>query len=152
VEKFSAGLAILGLAGVAVLARAAVRPPLEQPRFLGPGVTLTMAELKGPPPGSNVVALEVTVTNHGQGPIRLKYADFSISDDAGERSMALLPSELASETHATPPLREGVLPSGQSRSGTLYFRTPFRFPRPFDLRVDLETAGNANISRTFWPL
>jgi len=115
-------------------------------------VTLTLGELKNPPQGSNIVALDVTVENHGSVAIKLKYADFSLSDRAGERSMALLPVELAYEKISSGIFKEGTLPSGQSRSGTLYFRTPYDFPRPFNLRVDLETTGNADLSRTFWPL
>lgn len=111
-----------------------------------------MGDLKNPPHGSNIVALDVTVENHGGVAIKLKYADFSLSDGAGERSMALLPVELAYENISNGIFKEGNLPSGQSRSGTLYFRTPYDFPRPFNLRVDLETAGNADLSRTFWPL
>jgi hypothetical protein len=111
-----------------------------------------MGELKNPPHGSNIVALDVTVANHGAVAVKLKYVDFSLSDGAGERSMALLPVELAYEKIATGIFQEGTLQSGQSRSGTLYFRTPYDFPRPFNLRVDLENTGNSELSRTFWPL
>ena len=115
-------------------------------------MTLTRGELKNPPHGSNIVALDITVANHGGIAIKLKYADFSLSDGAGERSMALLPVELTHEKISSGIFKEGTLASGQSRSGTLYFRTPYDFPRPFNLRVDLETTGNADLSRTFWPL
>jgi hypothetical protein len=144
-------LAAVSLAGAAVFAQGGGRPSLSQPRFLGPGVTLSMGGLKNPPKGSNIVSLDVTVANQGNGPIKLRYCDFSLADGAGQRSMALLPTELDGKRSGRL-LQEGVLPGGESRSGTLYFRTPFAFARPFDLRVDLETAGNADISRTFWPL
>jgi hypothetical protein len=150
-SAWSAGLLIC-LAGAAVVAQPSAPPPVPQPRRLGPGVTLNLGELKNPPQGSNIVALDVTVENHGSVAIKLKYADFSLSDRAGERSMALLPVELAHEKISSGIFKEGTLASGQSRSGTLYFRTPYDFSRPFNLRVDLETAGNADLSRTFWPL
>jgi len=145
------GLAIC-LVGAVVFAQPTALPRVPQPRYLGPGVTLSMGALKNPPHGSNIVALDVTVENRGSIAIKLKYDDFSLSDSAGERSMALLPVELAYEHVTNGIFKEGYLPSGQSRSGTLYFRTPYDFPRPFNLRVDLETAGNADLSRTFWPL
>lgn len=145
------GLAIC-LAGAAVVAQPSAPPPVPQPRFLGPGVTLTMGPLKNPAHGSNIVALDVTIANHGSVSVKLKYVDFSLSDGAGERSMALLPVELVHENISSGIFQEGILPSGQSRTGTLYFRTPYDFPRPFDLRVDLETTANSELSRTFWPL
>jgi uncharacterized protein DUF4352 len=148
---WGAGLLIC-LAGAAVVAQPSAPPRVPQPLTLGPGVTLTRGELKNPPHGSNIVALDVTVENHGSVTIKLKYADFSLSDGAGERSMALLPVELAYENISSGTFQEGTLASGQRRSGTLYFRTPYDFPRPFNLRIDLETAGNADLSRTFWPL
>lgn len=134
-----------------MFAQGTARPPLSQPRFLGPGVTFSMGSLTSPPHGSNIVSLDVTVSNQGSGAINLKYCDFSLSDGAGQRSMALLPTELTGKRTGRL-LQEGLLPSGESRAGTLYFRTPFAFARPFDLRVDLETADNAAVSRTFWPL
>jgi hypothetical protein len=151
VGKLLGAVAALLLVGTVVFAQGNDRPAPAPPMFLGPGVTFTMGSLKNPPHGSNIVSLEVTVTNRGTDAINLKYCDFSLADGAGQRSMALLPAELADKRVARL-LGEGVLPSGQSRSGTLYFRTPFAFARPFDLRVDLETASNANVSRTFWPL
>jgi hypothetical protein len=139
------------LVGGAVFAQGNDRPAPPPPRFLGPGVTFTLGALKNPPHGSNIVSLDVTVTNQGSEAINLKYCDFSLADGAGQRSMALLPAELA-DKRVVRLLAEGLLPSGQTRAGTLYFRTPFAFARPFDLRVDLETASNASVSRTFWPL
>jgi hypothetical protein len=140
------------LAGAAVLAQPSAPAAVPRPLTLGPGVTFTRGELKNPPHGSNIVALDITVENRGNVAVKLRYTDFSLSDRAGERSMALLPIELAYEKIADGIFKEGTLPSGQSRSGTLYFRTPYDFPRPFNLRIDLETAGNADLSRTFWPL
>jgi hypothetical protein len=148
---WGAGLLIF-LAGAAVVAQPSAPTRVPRPLTLGPGVTLTRGELENPPHGSNIVALHVTVENHGSVTIKLKYADFSLSDGAGERSMALLPVELAYEKISSGTFQEGTLASGQRRSGTLYFRTPYDFPRPFNLRIDLETAGNADLSRTFWPL
>jgi hypothetical protein len=150
-RTWSAGLLVC-LAGAAVFAQPSAPSPAPQPRTLGPGVTLGLGALQNPPQGSNIVALDVTVENRGSVAIKLKYVDFSLSDRAGERSMALLPVELAHEKIADGIFKEGTLSSGQSRSGRLYFRTPYDFPRPFNLRVDLETAGNADLSRTFWPL
>jgi len=143
---------VLCLGGAAVMAQPSAPSPVPQPLTLGPGVTLSLGELKNPPHGSNIVALDVTVENRGSLAVKLRYVDFSITDRAGERSMALLPVELADEKMSNGILKEGTLASGQSRSGRLYFRTPYDFPRPFNLRVDLETAGNADLSRTFWPL
>jgi hypothetical protein len=143
---------VICLAGAAVFAQPSAPPRAPQPRTLGPGVTLGMGDLQNPPHGSNIVALDVTVENRGSVAIKLKYVDFSLADGAGERSMALLPVELAYEKISSGIFKEGDLPSGQSRTGTLYFRTPYDFPRPFNLRVDLETARNADLSRTFWPL
>jgi hypothetical protein len=142
---------VIWLAGAAVFAQPSA-PPAPQPLTLGPGVTLTLGELRNPPHGSNIVALDITVENRGGVAVKLKYADFSLSDRAGERSMALLPVELSYEKLSGGIFQEGPLASGQSRAGTLYFRTPYDFPRPFNLRVDLESAGNADLSRTFWPL
>ena len=88
---------VLSLGCIAVLARAALRSggSSRQPLSLGAGVTLSIEPVKRPrTPSSDLVPLPVTLTNHGSGAIRVRYRDFSLTDGAGQRSLALLPSEL----------------------------------------------------------
>ena len=161
---FSAGLSLrmtigiaflLSVGCIAVLARAALRSgaATRQPFSLGAGVTLSIAEVKQPRGAtSNVVPLPVTLANHGAGTIRVKYRDFSLTDGAGQRSMALLPSELLFEKVSAPLLPEGAIASGQSRSGSLYFHLPTVFVRPIGLRVDLEAPDGTALGQTVVPL
>ena len=89
---------VLSLGCIAVLARAASalrRATRRQPLALGAGVTLSIEQVKQPRTAtSDVVPLPVTLANHGSGAIRVRYRDFSLTDGAGQRSLALLPSEL----------------------------------------------------------
>jgi hypothetical protein len=146
---------VLSLGCIAVLARAALRAgaAAPQPRFLGAGVTLSIAPVNSPAnPKSDVVPLPVTLTNHGSGTIRVKYRDFSLTDSVGQRSLALLPAELLFEKVSSSLLPEGSLGSGQSSSGSLYFHLPSGFVRPLGLRVDLEAPDGTALARTIVPL
>jgi hypothetical protein len=88
----------------------------------------------------------VTVANHGQDAIRIRYRDFALAEDDSLNDTALLPAELGqpAKAHLLP---EGLLRGGESTSGFLYFRLPAR--RPSTLRVDLEAANEVTISRNF---
>ena len=146
---------VLSLGCIAVLARAALRSggATPQPFILGAGITLSIAKVKQPRTAtSDVVPLPVTLANHGSGTIRVKYRDFSLTDGAGQRSMALLPSELLFERVSSPLLPEGALVSGQSSSGSLYFHLPSGFVRPIGLRVDLEAPDGRALGQTIVPL
>jgi len=117
------------------------------------GVTLSIEPVKRPrTPSSDVVPLPVTLTNHGSGVIRVRYRDFSLTDGAGQRSLALLPSELRDQKVSSPLLPEGSIASGQSRSGSLYFHLPTAFVRPIGLRVDLEAPDGTALGQTIVPL
>jgi hypothetical protein len=145
---------VLSLGCIAVLARAALRsgPRTSQPFALGAGVTLSIAKGNERAASSDVVPLPVTLTNHGSGTIRVKYRDFSLTDGAGQRSLALLPSELRFEKVSSPLLPEGAIASGQSSSGNLYFHLPSAFVRPIGLRVDLEAPDGTALGQTIVPL
>ena len=146
---------VLSLACIAVLARASLRSgaSTRQPLGLGAGVTLSIEPVKQPrTPSSDVVPLPVTLTNHGSGAIRVRYRDFSLTDGAGQRSLALLPSELRYQKVSSPLLPEGAIASGQSRSGSLYFHLPSAFVRPIGLRVDLEAPDGTALGQTIVPL
>jgi hypothetical protein len=145
----------LSVGCIAVLARAALRagaaPP--EPLSLGAGVTLSIAPVKRPnTASSDVVPVPVTLANHGSGTIRLMYRDFSLTDSVGQRSMALLPAELLFEKVTAPLLPEGSLTSGQSSSGSLYFRLPSAFVRPIGLRIDLESPDGRALGQSIVPL
>jgi hypothetical protein len=150
------GIALaLSLGCIAVLARAALRSGAgsPQPLSLGAGVTLSIAPVKRPPSTtSDVVPLPVTLANHGAGTIRVSYRDFSLTDGAGQRSMALLPAELLFEKVTSPLLPEGAIARGQSSSGSLYFHLPSTFVRPIGLRVDLEAPDGTALGQTIVPL
>lgn len=147
----------LSVGCIAVLARAALRSAAAspQPLSLGAGVTLAIAPtpMKRPPTAtSDVIPVPVTLANHGSGTVRLMYRDFSLTDGAGQRSMALLPAELLFEKVSAPLLPEGALASGQSSSGSLYFRLPSSFVRPIGLRIDLESPDGTALGQTIVPL
>ena len=130
----------LGLIAVGAGAVPAPPPPVS----LGAGVMLSIAPLKRPlSAASALVPLPVTIANHGSGPIRVKCRHFFLTDGVGQKSMALLPSELVFERTSSPPLPEGTLSSGQISAGTLYFHLPSTFVSPIELRVDLESADGA---------
>jgi len=144
---------VLSLGCVAVLARAALDAGPRGPLALGAGVTLSIAPLNHPPAAtSDVLPLPVTLTNHGARAIRVRYRDFALTDGAGQRSMALLPSELRGEKVPAPLLPEGSIASGQSSSGSLYFHLPSAFVRPIGLRVDLEAPDGTALGQTVVPL
>jgi hypothetical protein len=146
---------VLSLGCIAVLARAALRSgaATRPPLFLGAGVTLSIEQVKQPrTTTSDVVPLPVTLSNHGSATIRVKYRDFSLTDSAGQRSMALLPAELLFEKVSSPLLPEGSIASGQSSSGSLYFHLPSAFVRPIGLRVDLEAPDGTALGQTVIPL
>lgn len=145
---------VVSLGCVAVLARAALRAGAgpRGPLALGAGVTLSIAPVKHPPAATDVLPLPVTLTNHGARTIRVRYRDFALTDGAGQRSMALLPSELRVEKVSAPLLPEGAIASGQSSSGNLYFHLPSAFVRPIGLRVDLEAPDGTALGRTVVPL
>jgi hypothetical protein len=129
----------------------------RQPLALGAGVTLSIQQVKRPRTAtSDVVPLPVTLTNHGSGAIQVKYRDFSLTDGAGQRSMALLPSELRFAKVSAPAssslLPEGALASGRSSSGSLYFHLPVAFVRPIGLRIDLEAPDGTPLGQTVVPL
>lgn len=146
---------VLSVGCIAVLARAALRSGGErrQPLALGAGVTLSVEQVKRPRTAtSDVIPLPVTLTNHGSGAIQVRYRDFSLTDGAGQRSLALLPSELRFQKISSPLLPEGAIASGQSSSGNLYFHLPSAFVRPVGLRVDLETPDGTTLGQTVVPL
>jgi hypothetical protein len=146
---------VLSLGCIAVLARAALRSGSDprHPLALGAGVTLSIEHVKRARSAtSDVVPLPVTLTNHGSGPIRVRYRDFSLIDGAGQRSLALLPSELRFQKVSSPPLPEGAIASGQSSSGSLYFHLPTAFVGPIGLRVDLEAPDGTTLGQTVVPL
>jgi hypothetical protein len=145
----------LSLGSIAVLARAALRSggAFRQPVFLGAGVTLSVEPMKQTRAAtSDVVPLSVTLSNHGRGTIRVKYCDFSLTDGVGQRSLALLPSELLFEKPSSPLLPEGALLSGQSSAGSLYFHLPSGFVHPIGLRIDLESPDGTALGQTIVPL
>jgi hypothetical protein len=116
-------------------------------------VTLAIAPLKRSRAGTaELVPLPVTLANHGAGTIRVRYRQFMLTDSVGQKSMALLPSELRFEKTSSPPLPEGTLSSEKSTSGTLYFHLPSTFVPPIGLRVDLESADGAVLGQTIVPL
>jgi hypothetical protein len=127
--------------------------PSPQPWALGQGVTLSIDRLRSSTErkDSGIISMSVTITNDGQGAIILKYRDLSLSDRAEQRYPALLPAELPGERTGVL-LPEGVIGRGHRRSGLLYFRAPPSGAGPIKLRVDLESAGEVPISRTFLPL
>ena len=146
---------VLSLGCIAVLARAALRSGAESrpPLSLGAGVTLSIGQVKPPrSKTSDVVPLPVTLANHGSSAIEVRYRDFSLTDGAGQRSLALLPSELRYQKVSSPLLPEGAIASGQSRSGSLYFHLPSAFVRPIGLRVDLEAPDGTALGQTIIPL
>ena len=146
---------VLSLGCIAVLARAALRSGADarQPLSLGAGVTLSIEPVKRPRTATtDVVPLPVTLSNHGSGAIRVRYRDFSLTDGAGQRSLALLPSELRDQKVSSPLLPEGSIASGQSRSGSLYFHLPSAFVHPIGLRVDLEAPDGTALGQTIVPL
>lgn len=141
----------VSLGFIAVIARADAAPP--QPVSLGAGVTLSIAPLQRPrSEGSDLVPLPVTIANHGPGTIRIKYRHFLLMDGVGQKSLALLPSELLFEKTSSRPLPEGTLSSGKSSSGSLYFHLPSTFVRPIGLRVDVESADGTVLGQTIVPL
>jgi hypothetical protein len=145
----------LSVGCIAVLARAALRSgaAAPQPLSLGAGVTVSIAPVKRPRSAtSDLLPVPVTLANHGSGTIRLMYRDFSLTDGAGQRSMALLPAELLFERVSAPLLPEGALASGQSSSGSLYFHLPSAFVRPIGLRIDLESPDGKALGQTIVPL
>jgi hypothetical protein len=141
----------VSLGFAAAIARADAAPP--QPVPLGAGATLSITPFKRPRSATTeLVALPVTIANHGAGTIRLKYRQFLLTDGAGQKSMALLPSELQFEKTSARPLAEGTVSSGSSSSGVLYFHLPSAFIRPIWLRVDLESADGTVLGQTMVPL
>jgi hypothetical protein len=146
---------VLSLGCIGVLARAALHSGASTPHplSLGAGVTLSIERVKLPRTAtSDLVPLPVRLTNHGSGAIRVRYRDFSLTDGAGQRSLALLPSELRYQKVSSPLLPEGAIASGQSSSGNLYFHLPSAFVRPIGLRVDLEAPDGTAIGQTIVPL
>ena len=136
---------------IAVVARGDAAPP--QPFSVGAGVTLSIAPLQRPrSAASDVVPLPVTISNHGHATIRVRCRHFFLTDSAGQKSMALLPSELLFEKTSARPLPEGTLASGRSSSGSLYFHLPSTFVRPIGLRVDVESADGTVLGQTIVPL
>jgi hypothetical protein len=123
--------------------------PSPQPWALGQGVTLAIDGLRSSTGG--IISMRVTLTNDGQGEIMLRYRDLSLSGSAEQRYPALLPAELPGERTGVL-LPEGVIGRGHRSSGLLYFRAPPAGSGPIKLRVDLESAGEIPISRTFLPL
>ena len=145
------GALVVSLALIAAIARADVAPP--QPVPLGAGVTLSIASLARPrSAASDLASLPVTIANHGPGTIRIKYRHFFLTDSVGQKSMALLPSELLFEKTSARTLAEGTLSSGQSSSGSLYFHRPSTFVPPIGLRVDVESADGTVLGQTIVPL
>ena len=133
------------------MARADAAPPPPVP--LGAGVTVSIAPLKRPRAATTaLVPLPVTIANHGPGTIRLKCRHFMLTDSVGQKSMALLPSELRFEKTSAPPLPEGTLSSGKSSSGSLYFHMPATFVPPIGLRIDLEAEDGTVLGQTIVPL
>ena len=124
------------------------------PRALGQGVFLSIDEshVERAPAVDGLIETQVTLSNHGAKSLKVDYLTFSLSDAAGARSLALLPSELYGRVAPPLLLREGVLASGQTLAAVLYFRSPSPRFRPFDLRVDLATADGQAASRSFLPL
>jgi hypothetical protein len=142
----------VSLGFVALLARADSAPG-PQPMPLGAGVTLAVAPLKHARSATTVlVPLPVTIANHGPGAIGIRYRQFMLVDNAGQKAMALLPSELALEKVPSPPLPESPLASGKSVSGNLYFHVPATFVRPVWLRVDLESVDGTVLGQGIVPL
>lgn len=116
-------------------------------------MTLSIAPFKRPRAATTeLVPFPVTIANHGAGTIRVKYRHFMLTDGAGQKSMALLPSELQFEKISARPLAEGTISSGKSSSGILYFRLPSTFVPPIGLRVDLESADGTVLGQTMVPL
>jgi hypothetical protein len=127
--------------------------PPGSPRVLGAGVTLAVDAATGSAHAADsLIPVRVTLTNRGEAPIKVKYCDFALSGGAEQRYEALLPAELSAQKVSASLLPEGIVPSGQSRSGFLYFRVPPSHARPTDLRVDLEAANDTTVSRTFLPV
>jgi hypothetical protein len=124
-----------------------------QAQALGVGVTLEIDKLDdtGPAAKRGILPLQVTVANRGGSAVKVKTGDFSLAS-AAERYLALLPSELGPDGRGERLFPEGIIGSGESRSGYLYFRAPPPRARPIDLRVQLQAANDLTISETFLPL
>ena len=124
------------------------------PRALGQGVFLSVDEVhvERALTTDGLIETRVTLSNQGSIPLKVDYLTFSLSDAAGARSLALLPSELYGQAASPLLFREGALASGRTLSAVLYFRAPSPHFRPFDLRIDLTTADGQVASRSFVPL
>ena len=131
-----------------------VRPALSQPCFLSVGVTLAIDDQNDSArvADSGITPVRLTIANQSGTPIKVRYCDFSLSGRTEQRYMALLPAELGPKGVSGHLLPEGLLESGHSTSGFLYFRLPLPRTRPIDLRVDLNTANDTPISRSFLAL
>jgi hypothetical protein len=143
--------AAASLMAAGLLARGSSPPP-PVPQKLADGVTLLVVPERhaAAATAAGFLPLKVTLANQGEKAIKVSYRDFSLTDGVGQRSPALLPAELKSAQLSTSQLlAEGTIPSGQSRSGRLYFRAPGAFVRPIDLRVDLESTDGIPVSQTF---
>jgi hypothetical protein len=123
-------------------------------RALGHGVSLSIDEshVERAPRAEGLIETRLTLSNYGAMPLKIDYFTFSLSGAAGERSLALLPSELHGQVASPILLRGGVLPAGQRLVAVLYFRSLSPTSRPVDVRVDLVTADGQAASRSFLPL
>jgi len=131
-----------------------VRPAVSQPCSLSVGVTLAIDDQNDSSRAadSGITPVRLTIANQSGKPIKVMYCDFSLSGRTGQRYMALLPAELGPKGASGHLLPEGVLESGHTTSGFLYFRLPLPRTRPIDLRVDLKAANDTPISRSFLAL
>jgi hypothetical protein len=123
-------------------------------RALGHGMFLSVDESHIERAGQTdgLIEAQVTLSNRDANPFNTDHLTFSLSDAAGDRSLALLPSELYGHVASPHLLREGVLVSGQTLSAVLYFRSLSPQPRSLDVRVDLANADGQVASRSLIPL
>jgi hypothetical protein len=146
-------LVVVALFDAALFARST---PPARPHPLGGDVTATFEVIggSGAPARSDVVPLRLTLWNHGRSAIWVGYRDVSLSDRLGERSMSLLPGEIASAgRHNVDPFPlDGPIPAGEARTGVLYFRLPSSLVSPVDLRIDLEGTDHGALGRDYLPL
>jgi hypothetical protein len=144
-------LTLATLSGADALARSHSH---QEARALGRGVFLSIDESHVEPAHEvdGLIAVHVTLSNHGSTPLKVDYLTFSLSSAAGARSLALLPSELNGQVAPSLLLHEGVLAKGQTMVAVLYFRSLSPNARSVELRVDLANAEGRPVSRSFLPL
>ena len=107
-------LALVAISAVNAIAGSRSRQAAAEPRSLGHGVYLCITGVHVEPARDTggLIETHITLSNYGATPLKIDYLTFSLSGAAGERSLALLPSELNELVTSPLSLREGLLPRG----------------------------------------